>query len=1331
MSNRKDRAVRSGGKSDGEFFTVGPPLHAIRPGYVQRGADEALFSAVSSGRDAYLFAPERSGKTSLVAAISAQLQNQGFLVATLDLAQIGERDAGTDSGRWYYSIAYRLLRQLRVKIDLQSWWQDKSILSNRQRLFEFFIEVLLANTKKRIVVFIDELQAVEGLPFAQHLIESIKSVSKSRATELDFERLSFVLVGECDPELLGADPARSPFNLMEAVRLQDFSRQNLEIFAAELGLSAEDAAAALDRVFYWTSGQPYLTQKIARAIAKEQVSGDIAGHVDRIVRHQFGSRSAVTNEPHLSHIHRRVLGNKKLYESCLNTYGQVRKGISVFFEPESRAQRTLISLGLLTVTDGLLAVRNRLYGMVFTARWANENLPLHWRGPAVAAGVLFLLTAIPFWYTQLLPKPYARVLTSGTLELETIADAHRNLRSFPGHAETADRLFVYQLRNRAGLAKDEAAISAVTEQAARMPGADGLAENLLADFWDRQTARALREEQRDTALLAALESLVVATPERRRLASALVGQDYPLLTGTVPAHDVERMSFDAENKLLTLVRGAQVQQWGIANGALEQRPPWAVSALEITPLLRRVIVDREGLVNRLSLTVNISHMRLEDLRVRLIAPSGRASELSFDVATSSANEEVRFPARQLQALVGESLSGTWTLSIRDESGGFAGHLVGWRLSLNSQVTEEDFERGLDIPEPVQRESDSIWFSAEGRYAVARSLQSDSARLWDLAYAQPARTIAVPADETVLGLGPDAETLVTVAQSSVNVWDTGTGRRQLDVEVGTTAGLELVGDGQRLLSRSSAELETTFELWDLADGTRTAAVAVAGTPAISALDPTGTVLAVADYDRAVRIWDVVSGELLNQIDLPVQPTQLQIAHGGRTLATVFGAGGLAVWHVDTPTRPLLMRRGRDAWHLSFSQSGGRFIAGSASAGFQVYRSEDGAPLGPALVSGVPVGADMLLELSQDESVVVTGAAGDKARFWRAPADASSAASDVADVSSWRIDYREDLAVRLSPDGRRLAVGDNEGQVNVLDVGAALPSDEEQLNYLGHIGRVSRLVFSPDGALVASAGADGSIRVWDANTGAPRPFRFATQANTIDQLRFSRTKRYLAALIGQRVFVMDTEQGTIVVNRELGEPHSDIEFGADDALYLASESGTLRRLLVDQLGIWTVQSVWQAPFPLRRIRISPNRQMMIIADSRNVVQVFDIARGTIGTARLDLPQPVRDVLFTRSESQVMIRTSRWVHRADISRSGIHWRAAIRAPEAAYDTEMVFDQRDSGGAAAQRDLDSRLLLLTREPGYPQVAELDFSLVAGPVLFGSHLELAREWRAKLIGNE
>ena len=156
-----------------------------------------------------------------------------------------------------------------------------------------------------------------------------------------------------------------------------------------------------------------------------------------------------------------------------------------------------------------------------------------------------------------------------------------------------------------------------------------------------------------------------------------------------------------------------------------------------------MIVDREGTASRIGMTINVSHPRLDDLRMRLIAPSGRTAELSFSASSSAANEQIRIPQDQLRPLLGESLSGTWSLSLRDESTGVTGHLMSWDLSLNSQVLVENFDRGLDIPDPVERPSENIWFSPDGRYAVARALQSDSARVWDLNFAQAARTIAVP------------------------------------------------------------------------------------------------------------------------------------------------------------------------------------------------------------------------------------------------------------------------------------------------------------------------------------------------------------------------------------------------------------------------------------------------------------------------------------------------------------------------------------------------------------------------------------------------------------
>ena len=190
----------------GKFLSVGPPLHAVKPGYVRRAADDFLYQTLVAGNYAHVIAPDRTGKSSLIAATSARLQNNGFKVAVLNLSQIGERDGGSDAGRWYYSIAYRLLRQLRLKVDLQTWWQDNSILSNRQRLVEFYADVILQNIQERIVVFVDEIQYVADLPFDEHLLASIRAAHNARGTEPDFSRLIFTMIGESDPDHLALAP---------------------------------------------------------------------------------------------------------------------------------------------------------------------------------------------------------------------------------------------------------------------------------------------------------------------------------------------------------------------------------------------------------------------------------------------------------------------------------------------------------------------------------------------------------------------------------------------------------------------------------------------------------------------------------------------------------------------------------------------------------------------------------------------------------------------------------------------------------------------------------------------------------------------------------------------------------------------------------------------------------------------------------------------------------------------------------------------------------------------------------------------------------------------
>ena len=68
---------------------------------------------------------------------------------------------------------------------------------------------------------------------------------------------------------------------------------------------------------------------------------------------------------------------------------------------------------------------------------------------------------------------------------------------------------------------------------------------------------------------------------------------------------------------------------------------------------------------------------------------------------------------------------------------------------------------------------------------------------------------------------------------------------------------------------------------------------------------------------------------------------------------------------------------------------------------------------------------------------------------------------------------DLAFR--PDGRQLASASADGTVRLWDVSGNIPTITATLR--GHAGAVSKLAWFPGGGLLATAGADGSARIWD--------------------------------------------------------------------------------------------------------------------------------------------------------------------------------------------------------------------------------------------------------------
>ena len=1332
MSGKSDEQTPGGDRArldaTGEFFSVGTPLHAVRAGYVRRAADDTLFETIISGRYAHVIAPDRSGKSSLVAATAARLENNGYKVAILDLEQIGVREAGSDAGRWYYSVAYRLLRQLRIRVDLQSWWQDKSMLRNRQRLLEFYSEIILQNVQERIVIFVDEIQCIGGLSFADQLLASIRAAHNARATDPEFSRLKFVLLGECDPLSLISETEQSPFNVTQAVTLSDFSRDELDLFITELNIPPREAALALDRIYYWTAGQPYLSQKLARSISREQISGDIAANVDRIATQQLAGRAALHNEPHMSHIHREVVNDVKRREVLLNLFGRICMNAAVAPDLGSSAQRRLIAIGLIEIDDeGQLKIRNRLYESVFTARWANENLPNDWRTPLLVAVALLAIVAVPFWYTQILPRSYVEVLTSDTTELTTAARTYESFRTFPGHVDAAENLYRSFLQNRASAANDGAEIAIIAAMADKLAGEDRLPAELTAGFWDRKARAAMRREDRDDALIANIESLSLSTPQRRTRAASLVASDYPLLLASLPAVDRSNAVFNPGSMLLTETRLAQVSQWSLGNQELQKRDNWTITALEVSPLVRRVFVARQETLQRVGLTLNLSHARVDDLRIKIIAPSGRTVEINPGVNQAFSNEDIRIDSGQLGDLLGESIAGTWSLSVRDEELGVAGQLVGWNLTLNSQGLVEDFQRGLNIADPVERETDNIWFSDDGRFAIARATQSDSARIWDLAFAKPVRAVAVSELEQLIGLSAGARHLVTATQNTVNLWDTATGDRVAALEVGAASSTStLTDDGTHLLVQRRNDQHTSFELWSLNDAEVSATLSVAGTPALVSLDAASDRIAIADYDRAVRIWDIHSGELITQIALAAQPSRIELAAEGTVLGVIFAEEGASLWRIDRVAQPILEEYGHGKWQLAFSASGTRALLGTPDHGFQVYSTSDGQRIGPTLGSGGSADSGNLLGFSADEQTLVTGGPDSTARFWRVPAATTASESDLPDLDGIWPSAGDAVAI-ATPDASTIVIGDRQGNVHMLAAGGgreAFLAEEEGVSFLGHRRKVRMLSVSSNGEKVASVADDNSIRIWNIASGLPQPFFGDGSGYPIERVVFSPDASLLGVLSSNRIHIMDATSGSVVALFELGELHQSMTFADNNHLYVGSESGMLRVLSREASESWRLHPLWQGDAAIRWLATSPRARFLLFVDQNNVAQQFILSEGRIGELSVQLPGRVEDVTFAPSGSRVLLRTSRWIHRASSAAAGLIWLDAVFIPRPVASARMVFGDANSNAAAPLGD---RVYLPVAGDGFVQLSEHDFNASRGPALFGNKDELLEEWRDRI----
>lgn len=376
-----------------DFFVAGGTLRLDAPSYVERPADDELFELTLAGEFCYVLTPRQMGKSSLMVRTARRLREHGVQPVIIDLTSIG---AEVSVEQWYLGLLTRIKARLRLPIDLTAWWEAHAYLSPAQRFTDVLRHVVLEEIPGRVAIFIDEIDTTLKLDFTDDFFAAIRAMYNARASDPTFERLTFVLLGVATPADLIQDRARTPFNVGQGIELEEFSLDDAAVLRA--GLEAAhpgQGAALLARIFYWTHGHPYLTQKLCLAAVELPRDGrDVAARVDGLVQALFLAETA-RKEVNLQFVRDGVLTHPNTRRLLL-IYRDVRAGKPVPDDERSLDKNHLKLLGLVKREVGLLQVRNEIYRHVFDRAWIQEHLApdwvrYAWIPPTVVTAVLVLV----------------------------------------------------------------------------------------------------------------------------------------------------------------------------------------------------------------------------------------------------------------------------------------------------------------------------------------------------------------------------------------------------------------------------------------------------------------------------------------------------------------------------------------------------------------------------------------------------------------------------------------------------------------------------------------------------------------------------------------------------------------------------------------------------------------------------------------------------------------------------------------------------------------------------------------------------------------------------
>ena len=1027
-----------------QFYRDGGTLPPNAPSYIVRPADTELLNSIDKGNFVYVLAPRQMGKSSLMARTVQELRKKELKTAVVDLTKIGESGA-VSAEAWYRGIVRLISRELGIPLKIKQWWEEHDGLTNQQCMFEFFADVVLKECSGKIAIFIDEIDSTIPLTFSDDFFAGIRAFYNARATEPEFDRLSFVMLGVATPAELISDTRRTPFNIGTSIELTDFTLNEAMKLLEGLEGSREENTRLLERILHWTGGHPYLTQKLCVHLVSGRHAGPLTPeYIDNLVDRLFFDTAVRSTDHNLSFVGNRI--QKSQYrDHLLKLYKKVFSGKKVTHDPRSLVQAAIKLSGLCAVDENNhLCTRNRIYHHVFNRQWIREAETIT-RMRLIIIPALLLFMIIIAWYAFLLPIPYIR-----TLELTE---------------------------------RDDAAAKNAFTKLQRIPGRKKQARELMAKVWEKNIVSRAIEKGPFEALLCQLKAISYAddSSSHRREAAYQIAGRYDHLAMVLPHNGrVNSIAFSPDGKLIaTASWDNQARIWDANSG----RPLYS-------PL------KHDGSVNRVRFSPDSSYIATisDDKTVRIwnkqtgkqvttpLKHSDIVNDFSFSpdtrfIATACNDDTARIWEIGTNKIISVIHGGPVTAVAFSRDGKYIA-----TGSVDKTARIWNARTGKPVSRPMIHRSmvTTVLFSPDG-YRLATASHDFSAMIWDSKWGVPlSHQIMHHGSITAIAFSPDGKTIASASNDcTARIWNAYTGipiTEPLHHE-GSVNAIAFSPDGDLF---ATAGNDNTARLWNVHSGRQVLPPFHHESFVVAlSFSPDGTLLATASSDNSARIWNIPDITDTSDFTEGFFSTAI-FSQDGEQIATAYDST-VTVWSTTTGERmaPALHHPG-PVTALAFSPDGS-YLAIAGDSTLQIWKTEDD---GEYSLEVKQPGAITSLEFTPDGTCIAVVCTDYTARIWNLegklaypPLNHSRPINDIA----------------MDKSGNLIATASDDFNVQLWHITTGIQDQK-----LTHDGPVYRVLFSNNGDQIATTSEDNTLSIWNTLTGKYRfePIQFEDGITTVD-------------------------------------------------------------------------------------------------------------------------------------------------------------------------------------------------------------------------------------------